>query len=201
MSIVQGLDQVLTSARAERAILEWLKNNPLVLSEALARGRFGTYVVAEFPFGNDFRADFVLLSPFSGGWDVHFVELEPANEKLFTSAGNSAKRLTTAVTQVSSWKIYVEKNRDAVLKNLSKYAKERELLSERNGSEPIDAAGWPLYHPQSWLIWHYHIVIGRRSDLKQKDMERKSSFLANQGVEVLTYDRLLDATKEIYRNQ
>ncbi len=200
MSIAQGLEQVLrTSAKAERPILEWLKYNPLVPSQALARGRFRTYVVAEFPFGNDFRADFVLLSPFSGGWDVHFVELEPANEKLFTSTGNPAKRLATAIAQVGSWKIYVEKNRDAVLKNLSKFAKERELLSERNGREPIDSAGWPLYRPQSWLIRYYHILIGRRTVLKEKDMERKTSFLATQKVEVLTYDRLLDAARNLIR--
>lgn len=197
MPIAGGLKQILASAEAERPILEWIKTNPRVLLHVLARGRFGTYIVCEFPFGNDFRADFVVLAPFSGGWDVHFVELEPANEVLFTSAGNPAKRLASAVTQVSNWKIYVEKNRDVVLKNLSKFAKERELLLGRHEREPTDSAGWPLYHPNSWLIWHYHIVIGRRRDLNEKDMERKASFVRNQGVEVLTYDRLLDVDNEL----
>jgi hypothetical protein len=31
----------------------------------------------DFPFGTDFVADFVGLGPFSGSWDIHFIELEP----------------------------------------------------------------------------------------------------------------------------
>ena len=40
-------------------------------------------------------------------------------------------------------------------------------------------------------------MIGRRRDLNEKDMERKASFVRNQGVEVLTYDRLLDVANEL----
>jgi hypothetical protein len=33
----------------------------------------------QFPFGTDHRADFVVLAPLSGGFDVQFIEMEPPN--------------------------------------------------------------------------------------------------------------------------
>ena len=63
MSLVQELTDLLKSAASERPILAWLKRNPLVSSHTLP---FTRYVAAEFPFGTDYRADFVALGPYSG---------------------------------------------------------------------------------------------------------------------------------------
>src|SRR5690242_15522384 len=92
------LTAVLMKASTERPVCGWLKRNPLVISHGV--GGFPRYVAAEFPFGSDFRADFVTLCPFSGGWNIHFVELEPPGAALFTKQGVAARRLNAAIAQV-----------------------------------------------------------------------------------------------------
>ena len=113
MSLVTELTNILESGEGERPLLGWLKENPLVLTHTL---RFCRYAAAEFPFGTDFRADFVVLGPFSGGFDVHFIELEPPDAPLFTKNGTPAKRLAGAIAQVDSWRLFIERNRNCVLR-------------------------------------------------------------------------------------
>jgi hypothetical protein len=152
--------------------------------------------LAEFPFGTDHRADFVLMAPFSGGFDVQFIELEPPNEKLFTRTGTPAKRLAGALTQVLDWKIFVEKERHAVLRELSKFAEKEELLWKL-GTEMKDNAGLPIHRPKAWINWYYHIVIGRRKSLSEVELGRKAALLAAHGVDVVTYDRLIDGARRL----
>jgi hypothetical protein len=193
MSLVADLDAILSAPGTERSVLAWLKKNPTVLLRTLA---FGRYIVAEFPFGTDFRADFVALGPFSGGFDVHFVELEPPNVPLFTKNGTAAKRLAGAVTQIDSWRLFVEKNRNCVLRELSKFMKTRELIFA-DKSEPMDNCGRSLYHPNSSLHWSYKIIIGRRAGLSEKQIEQKASFRTHHDIEIMTYDRLLETAAKL----
>jgi hypothetical protein len=67
----------------------------------------------------------------------------------------------------------------------------------RHGAELVDNTGFPLYHPLSWVNWYGHIVIGRRSDFNEKELETKASFLKTRTIEVMTYDRLLDTAKKL----
>jgi hypothetical protein len=119
MSLAKSFTSALAKAATERAICAWLKRNPLVISHGL--GGFPGKVVAEFPFGSDFRADFVMLTGFSGGFDIHFVELEPPNAALFTRSGAAAKRLNGALAQINAWRSYIETDRQSVLRELSKF--------------------------------------------------------------------------------
>ncbi len=47
------------------------------------------------------------------------------------------------------------------------------------------------------INWSYHIKIGRRSSVSVRDMGRKASLLKNLGVEVTTYDRLIEAARTV----
>ena len=98
--------------------------------------------------------------------------------------------------QIDSWRSYEAKNRDFLLRELSKLGQSNELVCGHD-EEPLDTCGWPLYHPKSWLHWHYHIVIGRRGDLSDDDMSKKASFLSHHDIEIMTYDRLLDAAEKL----
>jgi hypothetical protein len=170
-----------------------LKEHPLVLSETIPQGHF---VAAEFPFGTDFRADFVVLGPFSGGWSVHFIELEPPNVPLFTRAGKPAKHLVSAVAQIDSWRTFIEKNRACVLRELSKYVQKHELIYENRSIEPLDHAGWPLHHPESALGWEFKIVIGRLKNLAEWEIGKKGNYEKHHGIEVITYDRLIQTAEK-----
>ena len=186
---LKSLLDATSKQETERPVCAWLKEHPLVLARGVCVEGHPS-VVAEFPLGNDYRADFVALGPFSGGFDIHFCELEPPDSRLFTKDGKPASRLNGAMAQISEWKVFIEKNRPTLLHDLSKFFKERELVIER-GEEPTDHVGWHLYHPRVWLKFYYHIIIGRRDGLSDADIERKAAMTYTNNVDVLTYDRLI----------
>lgn len=191
------LIEALSARDYEGPITSVLKRNPLILSRSVRGFAFARLVTPEFRFGTDYRADFVLLGPYSGGCDIHFVELEPPGAALFTKRGCPAKRLNEALSQVGDWKRYIEKHRDTVLHELSKHVQSHELVFEYREAEPTCNGGWPLYHPEIWLHWHYTIIIGRRAALSMREQGMKSSFSHIHDVHIMTYDRLLEAAEEM----
>lgn len=195
--IADELQKIIETSNGEGEVSAFLKRHPLIVLQGVVRFGDGSCVVAEFPFGNEHRADFVALAPFSGGWEIHFIELEPPNERMFTKEGVMAKRLNKASSQVDSWRIFIEKNRETVLRDLARYAKDKDLIRGPRDSEPTCHVGWPLYHPKSWLHIHYDIVIGKRSDLSHRDIEAKSAFKENHNTELMTYDRFITAARRI----
>ena len=124
--------------------------------------------------------------------------MEPPNVPLFTRAGIPAQRLAGALAQVRNWKSYVEKNRGIVLKELFKLAEKEAWLWTRwtqNSKLPSIFSPLHLYHPKAGFNWDYHIVIGRRTSLSEEQLEKKAAFHNTDSVEVMTYDRLIDAAK------
>src|SRR5271166_2650139 len=123
MSQYSELKALLDGNVGEQEIARWLKRDPensLILSRVFTAASFGNCIVPEFQFGTDSKADFVLFAPFSGGFDIDFVEIEPPNEPLYTKKGIPAARLAGAINQVQAWKIFVDANRDPVIRQLDK---------------------------------------------------------------------------------
>lgn len=125
---------------------------------------------------------------FQGGCSVHFLELEPPGARLFTKAGVAAGRLNGAITQVQEWMRFVAKNREVVLKEISKSMKQRELVFG-HGYDIYDNTGRPIWDPKLWIHFHYHILIGRRKDMDEDQIERKAAY---PEINIATYDRVLD---------
>jgi hypothetical protein len=203
MPLAQELETLIDSSTTERPIVQWLKQkeNACILPLAVKMFPVGKYALPEFRFGTDYRADFVVMGPFSGGFDIQFIEMEPPNVPLFTRAGIPAQRLAGALAQVRNWKSYVEKNRGIVLKELFKLAEKEALLLRRwmnpKGSFSSRSPYSPLspWHPEAGFNWDYHIVIGRRTSLSEEHLGKKAAFHNTDSVEVMTYDRLIDAAK------
>jgi hypothetical protein len=121
--------------------------------------------------------------------------LEPPTERLFNSDGTAAKRLNKAIAQVDAWRTFIEKHRLTVLRDLARFAQERDLVRGPRKEEPTCHLGWPLYHPRSVLIRHFDVVIGRRPALSERDAESKAAFKENHGIEVMTLDRFVDGAR------
>jgi hypothetical protein len=196
MSPGEALERVINSEGSERTVLAWLKKeeNAWILPQALAVSQVAAYAVPEFPFGTDYRADFVIMVPFSGGFEVHFVEMEPPNEPLFTQKGNPASRLAGALSQVRAWKTYVENNRGMVLRELSKFAEKAELLWGRKSEILCRVSS-----PSPRRVHHLAIPYPDRtkSRVTDKQLAAKAAFFKQDGVDVVTYDRLIDAAKRL----
>ncbi len=47
----------------------------------------------------------------------------------------------------NNWKIFVEKERHTVIRELPKFAAKRDLISSRDSHEITDNTRLPLYHP------------------------------------------------------
>ena len=189
------LQALLDQTDGEREITAFLKKHPTIVLDAFVKFGDGSCVVPDFPFGTEFKADFVALAPFSGGWEIHFIELEPPDERLFNSDGTAARRLNQAIAQVGEWRTFIEKNRPAVLRDLVRFAKDKDLIMGPRENEPTCHVGWPIDHRRAVHILHYNIVIGRRGELTDQEIERKSAFKENHKVELMTYDRLVEVAR------
>jgi hypothetical protein len=188
---------ILETGKGERPVKRFLKKYAWVVAERFHKIAHATYVVSEFPFGSDYRADFVVLGGFSGGWEIHFIELEPPDSPLFTKSGVPAKRLNGAMHQVDSWRIFIDQNRQDVLRELSKHTMKHDLLRGPNTEEPTDSIGWHLSNSKASLHWYYDIVIGRRADLDRDALVKKAAFGLNHHIEVMTYDRFFPVIQSI----
>ena len=195
MCLVQSLNAALAKDNTERPVSAWLKKHPLVISRVV--GGHPGKVVAEFPFGSDYYADFVTLRTYSGGCDINFIELEPPGADLFTKKGRMAKHLNDAVRQVDDWRVFVDKNKDLVLRDLSKFFRRKELIFAFRDHEPIDECGRQIYDHRCWARWYYHILIGRRHFLNDDHALKKAAFHQHHSINVMTYDQMLKTAAEL----
>jgi hypothetical protein len=186
----------------EREVHRLLKMFPWVAGNVIQNSGCH-YLISEFSLGNEFRADFVGLKGFSGGWEIHFIELEPPVEKLFKRDETYAPRLAQALKQVEQWKAFVKQPQKEgyLAEQLAIAVRDNDLLRPQwHGKEPTDSVGWPLTHPKSMKLYYYHIIIGRRSSLTEDGLSGKALFRESSGVELITYDRILDTARNVAEN-
>lgn len=201
--IAKDLERILDISKGEREVCAFLKKHPWIILHTMIGLGDASGLIPEFPLGNEYKVDFVVLAPFSGSFEIRLIEIEPPDEKIFNADGTLAQRMNKAFEQVNSWQQYIKKNRATFLKDLSRYAVSHDLVRERD-SEPTCHVGWPLYHPRMAVMLCFDVIIGRRKDLSEKQIELKSEFRENRGVQIATFDRLIpgairiDMNREIY---
>lgn len=175
----------------ERPIHEFLKRNHRPLWVAFAHGWHHVIALPEFAFGNQYRADFLVLSAHSGAWHAEFVELESTAAKLYLRDGTESKTLKTALRQVKDWGIWIERNESLFRTDLRR-ALERAAESDHEiEADPVNFSTDRLLDPRTVVWKHYSVVIGRRSSLSATDQERRAHEYKH-GAQIVTYDRFLD---------
>ena len=152
-----------------------------------------SFVVSEFSLGGEHRADFVVADYFSGGWDLHFIELEPASLSPFNSKGDFSSRLNHAAGQIRKWKLFEERHdKRPFLAQALDRAMETRDLTWADGRQPTDSVGYRITNPESVLVFHYHVIIGRRHHLNRDLLARKAAMITTDGFALITYDRVLE---------
>ncbi|MDR1284219.1 MAG: DUF4263 domain-containing protein [Opitutaceae bacterium] len=198
---VEQLEEILSQDDGERALCTFLKENPYILRDSLQYLGNPSRVIAEFPLGTEYYADFVVIAPFSGAIEIRFIEVEPPASTFFNRDFSLAQRTNKAVEQINSWKIYVEKNRPQLIRDLERYAKKKDLIREHSEDEELTCtAGWNIHNPRMSLYFSYTILMGRRSSLTDEMLERKASFDKNMGVSLVSCDRLIGGASKIDLN-
>src|SRR2546426_4364959 len=192
--------RILSSAVAkgrERDVHTALKTLPRVLWLAFSHGWHENVVLSEFRFGTEYRADFLLLSAHSGAWHATFIELKPPNARLYLKDGTESVPLRRALRQVKDWANWTQKNDGSFRQDLRRALEETAKKDRDIEKNPSNYSGNRLLDPRTVVFDHYVIVIGRRQELTARDQERRSTeSIHTHGLEIATYDRLLDLARK-----
>ena len=189
------LRKAIESCSGERAVHRQLEQNPWVFFR-LFQYTYPGYVISHFSLGDEFEADFVVMTAYSGGWFVYFVELEPSSLRPFNRSGVYSKRLNHAADQIRNWKLFIERPEKKIylISQLCRAAKTRELYWG-DGREPKCRASLRFDDPNSCHTFYFHVLMGRRYHLNEAQMTKKAGLLKTDGFELITYDRVLDLLK------
>lgn len=192
------LHRAIRSRAGERTVHRELEKRPWVIKELVESCCNLCYIVSHFELGNECESDFVVLHGFSGGWDIHFIELEPPSEMPFNRKGDFSPRLNHAAGQLRRWKQFQDhREKRPYLTNQLRQAVLKKELLWADGREPTDSILWPLIHTEAVHYYHYHVIMGRRRHLSVTLMSRKAGLAKTDGFQLMTYDRVL----EVYERQ
>jgi hypothetical protein len=196
-----ALHRAIRKSTGERSVHRELEKHPGVLKDLVVSCCNCCYVVSHFRLGDEYEADFVVLHGFSGGWDIHFIELEPPALAPFNRKGEFVSRLVHAAGQIRRWKEFANRPDKApyLTAQLRDAVMSKDLLWRRN-EEPTDHASLPITRPESMLLMHYHVVMGLRAQLTVDLMSRKAGLIKTDGFELITYDRVLDVYERRLRD-
>ncbi len=200
MTLKDRLVEVLDQTKGEREIHAFLKEEPLLVWATFMNcGGNSDYVIPEFSLSGKYRADFVVMQSFSGGWNVAFIELEPVDEKPFNKDGNQSKRLRGAIKQIDDWHNFEKEEGASLRSNLADAAKKYDTLyPERHLAREPWCIKMPLRDPKTYLCCKYFIVMGRRSHFNEELIHVKSTFARHHNnAEILTYDRFIEVAEKL----
>ncbi len=168
---VDEFETVLDHAKHEADLQQHLAANPRILVQKL-RGGWGRWVISSPRFGAEYVPDFVVGEYSSLGMNWTLVELESPHRPLFTKRGDPAEYLNHAIRQVTDWRDWLITNRDYAIRSRND-----------QGLGLVDIDG----RASAWII------IGRRDDEDEKMRRRRAQLGSQSGIEIHTYDWLLDA--------
>lgn len=183
----------------ERDVHSFLKQYPYLIIK-LFNISWNYYIcVPEFKFGNDYRADFLVLSADSGSWQAAFIELEGPHDDIMLKDETPSKKLRIAQKQIGQWEIFFRNHLSTVRHDLAKILKDKDIPALNKLARHGGKASAEIENPTTNIFAKYHIVIGRRSKrYSDKNMEPCPGFGYEE--KIVTYDRLLDAIIEVESN-
>jgi hypothetical protein len=104
------LDRIIKSAKDERRLQKFLKENPYVLTEKMQPAHHGQICIPKPNLGGFLHPDFLMAGMDSAGFWWYGVELENPNYPMFTKAGNPTRELNTALSQIEDWRHWLREN-------------------------------------------------------------------------------------------
>ncbi|MFV2015894.1 MAG: Shedu anti-phage system protein SduA domain-containing protein [Candidatus Heimdallarchaeota archaeon] len=164
---------------SEREITKFLKTHPEIVVWGFCRtGGNSKYVLNEFPLGSKYRADFVIPFGYSGAWEVHFIELKSPSDSIFTKNGRPSKSFNSAISRINDWRDFIERNRSIVQQDLSDWCIKSDLLNWHMREFPLSNGTSDYLHDiNTFILFRYHIIIGRRKNITKDDRRRMNQYL------------------------
>lgn len=168
---IEQLRRVIDSATDERPIQEFLEVRPQLLAELVA-GHF-RYCLPRPRFADKYVPDFLLSDVNSLGVNWTLIELEtPASPVLLADGSQLDQYARKGMSQVEEWREWLSKH----------------LAQARRSKRDADGLGLFDIRSDSRGI----VLVGRRALLRHDEREIRFRMRERFGVEVHTYDWLLD---------
>lgn len=172
---------------SEQMVLDWIKNNEAysIIGSLLKRYNFGhhsAYLFREFPLGNKYRADYLLIGDSSDGHQFLFVELEHPRFRTVMRKGYFGEGIRKGDNQVRDWKEFLDAHYDIFRETLREYS--NKVLPEE-------------FDHFDRTRFNYIVVCGRREDFDKKTYLRARATLQENNIGIRHYDNLVDYAREI----
>lgn len=137
-------------------------------------------VISKFKLGGEYITDFAYLTKCSDYWEVVLMELEDATKKIFTKDKENiyfSADFNHACDQISSWKAYIDTNKDKILYQLQK-------IRVPLGENPVR--------------FKYVLIIGRNSEKEDCEKHTKMFAQKNDGdTKIMTYDSVVSLCEHL----
>lgn len=182
----------LGEAKNERDILRYLNAN-MYLFNVLDHAWNGKYGKANFQFGSEYIADFIILSAHSGAWIIRLIEAQSPTDTIYTKQYNETKGLREARRQISEWKHWVESHPQQFREALASVVDDKAPAYCSNASLH-QRAKTELVDFRTPIRIEYSALIGRR---KFRDTKKNQLANMNYDFDIITYDRLLDWAESV----
>lgn len=174
---------ILNNASKENDVQRYIKDNKkwFIPGSILKNYDFGhheAYLFTEPALGAEYRADYMLLGRNSVGYHIVLVEFENVNvEYVLSTLNTESESVRKGLTQIQDWKRWMDDNRAYFLKSTG--------LSDISGNIP------------SWGI-NYCLVVSRRERMNEvANKIRGQKTRETPGLKIMSYDRLVDNTREL----
>lgn len=199
VSIESQLSNILNSDKGEREIHKFLKSHMDLLIMAFNPAWNYYRCFSEFRLGDDFRADFLILSAHSLNWHAIFIELKNFNVRLYTKDGTPAKPFRLAQKQINEWRNWKRMNEAYLRRKFSDLLRKEDApaIFYSDDTDGYKSGAAEIADMKSRIKYSYHIVIGRSSTLSAEEREFRQRDLSWGGAEVATYDRFLTMAKRV----
>jgi len=99
--------------------------------------------------------------------------------------------LRRAEEQIRDWKEWTNDNDGYARQCFAKILRRRKPAATAWAAEGVDAAT-EILDPRTLVFYHFHIVLGRSSQLRAEERQTRAAYEAGWGgPEIATYDRFL----------
>ncbi|OME10699.1 Shedu anti-phage system protein SduA domain-containing protein [Paenibacillus odorifer] len=177
----------IINTNSEEVLQQYLTNNKEILIAAYGQPAwYYNYVIPKFKLGSEYICDFIVFTGQSYNYWINIVELKTSTTSVFTKKGQYSKSLNEAVKQVKIYNNWIqEKNnyfKECLLENIK--------LQDSSFYETFE-------HTRKFIV-NSKIVIGRRAKLTQSDNKLRAIDNESTGIDIATYDRLIDIEKKLH---